>query len=70
MFTQMIVASVLTAEGRINLMNQNVNYLLNGQARKETLASRSELRKFVQMHFGFDLPELETIAVPSLPGWK
>jgi N-hydroxyarylamine O-acetyltransferase len=34
-----------------------------------TLADRAELRAVVAAHFGFDMPELERIVVPSVPEW-
>jgi N-hydroxyarylamine O-acetyltransferase len=34
------------------------------------LADRKALRALVTEHFGFDLPELETIKVNGVPDWK
>jgi len=34
------------------------------------LPDRKALRSFVVQHFGFDLPELETMRVDSVPGWQ
>jgi N-hydroxyarylamine O-acetyltransferase len=33
------------------------------------LADRTALRGLLAEHFGFDLPEVERLAVPAIPGW-
>jgi N-hydroxyarylamine O-acetyltransferase len=33
------------------------------------LADRRALRDLVIEHFGFDLPEIERLRVPSIPEW-
>jgi N-hydroxyarylamine O-acetyltransferase len=33
------------------------------------LADRVALRGLLARHFGFDLPEVETLRVPSIPEW-
>jgi N-hydroxyarylamine O-acetyltransferase len=35
-----------------------------------TLADRAELRACVATHFGFDMPELEQLRVPSVAEWS
>lgn len=69
-FTQVIMASAVTPRGRVNILNNSVNYLFDDVPRKEHLQSRSALRAVVSKHFGFDLPELETIRVPTIPDWN
>jgi N-hydroxyarylamine O-acetyltransferase len=33
------------------------------------LADRSALRALLAEHFGFDIPEVETLLVPGIPEW-
>ena len=69
-FTHNILASAVTQDGRVNIMNQGVNIISNGAARTAQLADRKALRSLVAQHFGFDLPELETMRVDAVPGWQ
>lgn len=69
-FTHNILASAPTPEGRVNIMNQGVNFIRNGVAEASELADRKALRSLVAQHFGFDLPELETVRVDGVPGWQ
>jgi N-hydroxyarylamine O-acetyltransferase len=34
------------------------------------LADRKALRTLIAQHFGFDLPELETMKVDAVPDWQ
>jgi len=69
-FTHNILASAVTGEGRVNVMNQGVHFMRNGVAEASQLADRKALRSLVAQHFGFDLPELETMRVDGVPGWQ
>jgi N-hydroxyarylamine O-acetyltransferase len=69
-FTHNILASAVTQEGRINIMNRDVHSIRNGTAEPIQLADRKALRLLVAQHFGFDLPELETMRVDGVPGWQ
>ena len=69
-FTHNILASAATREGRVNVMNQGVHVIRDGVAEAIQLADRKALRSLVSQHFGFDLPELETIRVDGVPGWQ
>ncbi|MBC9879076.1 arylamine N-acetyltransferase [Bradyrhizobium sp. INPA01-394B] len=69
-FTHNILASAATPEGRVNIMNQGVNVVHNGVAEATQLPDRKALRSLVARHFGFDLPELETMRVDSVPDWQ
>lgn len=69
-FTHNILASAVTQEGRINIMNQGVNIIRNGAVEPAQLEDRKALRLLVAEHFGFDLPELETMRVDGVPGWQ
>jgi N-hydroxyarylamine O-acetyltransferase len=51
-------------------MNQDVHVIRNGAAEATLLADRKALRSLVLQHFGFDLPELETMRVDGVPEWQ
>src|ERR1700678_4576246 len=55
-----------TEGGRINIMNQGVQTISHGVAEPSQLGDRRELRSLVARHFGFDLPELETMRVDAV----
>jgi N-hydroxyarylamine O-acetyltransferase len=69
-FTHNILASAVTQEGRVNIMNQGVHIVRNGVIEPAHLPDRKALRSLVVQYFGFDLPELETMRVDSVPGWR
>jgi N-hydroxyarylamine O-acetyltransferase len=64
-----LVASAVTKEGLVNIMNREASITRHGAAQPARLADRKALRLFVAQHFGFDLPELETMKVDGVPGW-
>ena len=51
-------------------MNQDVNIIRNGIREPAQLPDRKALRSIVAQHFGFDLPEFETMRVDGVPGWQ
>jgi N-hydroxyarylamine O-acetyltransferase len=69
-FTHNILASAVTHEGRVNIMNQDVNIIRDGAGQSVRLTDRKGLRALVAQHFGFDLPELETMRVDGVPEWQ
>jgi N-hydroxyarylamine O-acetyltransferase len=64
-----IMASAVTADGRVNVMNRDVTHLHGETATKFHLPDRTALRALLAEHFGFDLPEAETLRVPAVPDW-
>jgi N-hydroxyarylamine O-acetyltransferase len=69
-FVNGILASAVTTEGRVNVMNRDVTVLRGRTAEKSTLPDRLALRVLLAKHFGFDLPEAETMRVPGVPDWR
>jgi len=69
-FRHNILASTVTRDGRINVMNHDVNIIRNDATELAHLPNRKALRTLVAEYFGFDLPELETIKVDGVPDWK
>jgi len=68
-FRQRLLLRALTPAGRVGVMNRDVTFREDGRVRTETLADRKALRALLRTHFGFDLPEAETIAVPTIDAW-
>ena len=63
------VSSAVPPDGRVNIMNRDVSVIAGGEVRTSQLPDRSALRTLLAEHFGFDLPEVETLRVPSVPEW-
>jgi N-hydroxyarylamine O-acetyltransferase len=51
-------------------MNRDVTILRGAESRSVRLADRTTLRALLVEHFGFDLPEVERLAVPAIPEWQ
>jgi len=66
-FTQVMMMSAVTDKGRVNVMNRDVT-MPGGETRQ--LADRKDLRDLLAAHFGFDLPEAETMKVPTVEDWR
>ena len=69
MFVNWIIASAVTPDGRVNVMNRDVTHLRGGEVITAQLPDRAALRALLAEHFGFDLPEVETLRVPAIPDW-
>jgi N-hydroxyarylamine O-acetyltransferase len=69
MFATRLMIRALTPEGRVSAMNRDVTMLRHGVAEPHQLADRAALRSLVAAHFGFDLPEIERLRIPSVPEW-
>jgi len=68
-FVNRLMIRALTPGGRVSAMNRDVTVLHDGAAEKRQLADRAELRALLDRHFGFDLPEVDSLRVPSVPEW-
>jgi N-hydroxyarylamine O-acetyltransferase len=69
-FVNWIFLSAITSKGRVNVMNRKVTLLREADESTTTeLADRAALRGLLAEHFGFDLPEVERLAVPAIPEW-
>jgi N-hydroxyarylamine O-acetyltransferase len=68
-FTSRLMLRALTPRGRVNVMNRDVTIVTDGVAEKRTLETRADLRALLVEYFGFDLPEVETMRVSSVPEW-
>ena len=66
---QRLMLRAMTPEGRVTVMNRDVTMRTKGQAGSRNLEDRAALRRLLQEVFAFDLPEAETLRVPSVPEW-
>jgi N-hydroxyarylamine O-acetyltransferase len=69
MFRNWILASAVTPDGRVNVLNRDVTHLRAGKITKAELPDRTTLRALLVEHFGFDLPDVEALRVPAIPDW-
>lgn len=68
-FVNRIMMRALTADGRVTVMNRDVTIWRANEHRSTQLADRGALRALLIEYFGFDLPEVEHLRVPSIPEW-
>jgi N-hydroxyarylamine O-acetyltransferase len=69
-FTSRLMLRALTGDGYVSAMNRDVTIWGKGGKQSMQLADRRALRDLVIEHFGFDLPEIERLRVPSIPEWE
>jgi N-hydroxyarylamine O-acetyltransferase len=50
-------------------MNRDLTIWRGDEPSLTQLADRAALRRLLVEHFGFDLPEVEHLRVPSIPEW-
>ncbi len=68
-FVNRIMMRALTADGRVSLMNRDLTLRRGSEVYSTQLADRTALRALLVEYFGFDLPEVERLRVPSIPEW-
>lgn len=69
-FVNRIMMRALLPDGRVTLHNRDLTITRGGSASPSQVADRPALRALLATHFGFDLPELETLRVPTIPEWR
>jgi N-hydroxyarylamine O-acetyltransferase len=69
-FVNRLMLRALTPGGRTSVMNRDVTVLSGGKTEKYQLADRKALRALLDEHFGFDLPDVETVKIPMIPEWS
>ena len=69
-FVNRLLLRATTSEGYVAVMNRSVTLVDGGGARSSELADRAALRAMLNDHFGFDLPEVLSIRVPSIEEWR
>ena len=68
-FTQAIMARAFTADGEVRVRNRDVTLIRGGETQTYQRADRRALRELLAQHFGFDLPEVESMRVPQIAEW-
>jgi N-hydroxyarylamine O-acetyltransferase len=68
-FVARLMLRALTPFGRVSVMNRDVTIRSGAGEEKSVLADRTALRALLTTHFGFDVPEVERLRVPSVEGW-
>jgi N-hydroxyarylamine O-acetyltransferase len=69
-FRSRLMGRALIPGGRVTLMNRDAKIARAGETKAFQLADRRALRGLFAEHFGFDLPELEKLRLPSVPEWS
>jgi len=59
-----------TSEGHVSVMNRSVAHEGANGTRSSELADRAALRALLNERFGFDLPEVLSLHVPSIEEWQ
>jgi N-hydroxyarylamine O-acetyltransferase len=68
-FLKLMMLRALTPTGCVGVMNRDVTTRSGAESNVTQLADRAALRALLANHFGFDLPEAETLRVPAIPEW-
>jgi N-hydroxyarylamine O-acetyltransferase len=68
-FRSRLMLRALTPRGRVTVMNRDATLRDGEHVERRELADRRDLRALVAAHFGFDMPEIEALRVPSVPDW-
>jgi N-hydroxyarylamine O-acetyltransferase len=69
-FRSRLMLRALTADGRVTVMNRDLTIRRGSEAQTTQIADRAALRALLAERFGIDLPETETMRVPSVPEWS
>lgn len=69
-FVNRMMMRALTPDGRVTVMNRDVTTWRGNVPHKTLLEDRIALRALLREHFGFDLPEVERLRVPTIPEWQ
>ena len=68
-FVQHLMLRAFTPDGALTVMDRAVTRRRGDSTQASTLSDREALRALVRDSFGFDLPELERLRLPSIPEW-
>jgi N-hydroxyarylamine O-acetyltransferase len=70
LFVNRLIIASLNEQGRVTAMNRDANLWRENTPCPTQLADRPALRALLIAHFGFDLPEVERLKVPTIPEWR
>ena len=69
-FVNRLMLRAFTPDGRITVSNRDATIVRGTATTSHELEDRRALRRLVADHFGFDLPEIESLRVPSVSDWR
>jgi N-hydroxyarylamine O-acetyltransferase len=69
-FVNRLLLRAVTDDGRVSVMNLDVTRLGRDGVQTFRLADRRQLRALLNEHFGFDLPDVLSLSVPSIEEWR
>ena len=69
-FVNRLMLRALTDDASIVVMNRSVKTVRADAVVDATLADRAALRALLHVHFGFDLPEVLALRVPTIDEWQ
>lgn len=68
-FVNRIMLRALTDDGRVTVMNRDLTLWHGNQPERAQIADRDALRTLLIERFGFDLPQVEQLQVPTIAEW-
>jgi N-hydroxyarylamine O-acetyltransferase len=69
-FVTNLMLRAFSPRGRVSIMNRDLTVRDANVVDKSVLPDRDALRSVLAADFGFDLPEVEQLRVPGIPGWE
>jgi N-hydroxyarylamine O-acetyltransferase len=69
-FVNRLMLCALTDDGRVSAMNRDVTLHAPEGAKRFALPDRRALRTLLAEYFGFELPEVASLRVPSIEEWR
>ena len=68
-FVNRIMLRAFSGDAEVRVANRDVTLIRGAEQQTYQLPDRRALRELVATHFGFDLPAIESMRVPSIPEW-
>lgn len=68
-FVTSLMLRAFSPRGRVSMMNRDLTVRDGSAVEKRVLTDRAALRAVLANDFGFDLPDVERMCVPSIPEW-
>ena len=69
-FVNRLMLRAQKADGYVAASNRDVTHVRAGRTASSRLEDRAALRALLTEHFGFDLPEVAAMRVPSIEEWR
>ena len=69
-FRNKLMLRAFAGDARVSVLDRSVTIADATTSRTSELADRKELRALLVRHFGFDLPEVESLRVPTIESWE